>query len=310
MIRILAFLAVMLWNASVQAAPVANPPVLTFAAARAKLIAEGYKQLPWRNRNLASCSGKGGDRSCIFAFERKSDNTQKAIETLGEGALNSRRAWIIDEGHLAIRYNQPPSGLGTYPQARARLIAEGYQPLKFPHGELEYPCNGICDRYPELEDCSGTGMGYCTFVFFRPSDGLRRHIITAGEDPIAERSVDDIVGPFRGMKKEYQERLRRRYYPSVRSALIRQGYKPLTLKETDYKSCPDRICERYAETLACQGMSGDPCQFVFYRASDRTYRVVTAQKLDADVRRRIWDLVVTGSAKPTFTQLKDIEQRR
>jgi hypothetical protein len=112
------------------------------------------------------------------------------------------------------------------------------------------------------------------------------------------------------MKKEYQERLRRRYYPSVRSALVRQGYKPLALKETDYKSCPDRICERYPETLACQGMSGDPCQFVFYRTSDRAYRVVTAQKLDADVRRRIWDLVVTGSAKPTPAQLKDIEQRR
>lgn len=309
MIRILALLAAMLWDASVYAAPVANPPVTTFAAARAKLIAEGYEPLPWRNARLDSCRGSGADRSCIFAFERKADNTQKAIEVLGVGDLNGRRAGIIKEGHLAIRDNQPPSGLGTYPQARARLIAEGYQPLKFPHGALEYHCNGICDRYPELEDCSGTGMSYCTFVFFRPADGRYRQIITAGEDPIAERSVDRIVALLPGVKAEYQARLSR-YYPGVRSTMAGQGYKPLALKETAYRSCPDQICERYPETLACQNVSGDPCQFVFYRASDRAYRVVTVQRQDADVRRRIWDLVVIGSAKPTPVQLKEIEQRR
>jgi hypothetical protein len=165
MMRILVLLAVMLWSASVHAAPTKGPD-LTFAQARAKLIAEGYKPLPWRNGKLENCRGRGADRSCLFAFERKSDDAQKVIETSGAGALNSRQAGIIDKGYLTIRYNQPPSGLGTYAQARARLIAEGYQPLKFPHGALEYHCDGICDRYPELDDCSGTGMGYCTFVFF------------------------------------------------------------------------------------------------------------------------------------------------
>lgn len=310
MIRILVLLGVMLWGASVHAAPVADPPVLTLGAARAKLTAEGYRPLPWRNGKLESCRGRGPKTSCIFAFERKADKTQKAIEVFGAGDLNGRAAKIIEEGHLAIRYNQPSSGLGTYPQARAQLIAEGYQPLKFPHGELEYHCNGICDRYPELEDCSGTGMGYCTFAFFRPSDGKYRQIITAGEEPIAERSVDRIVPLLPGVKAEYQARLSRRYYPDVRSAMASQGYKPLALKETPYRSCPDQICERYPETLACQDASGDPCQFVFYRASDRAYRVVTVQRLDADARRRIWDLAVTGSAKPTPAQLKDIEQRR
>jgi hypothetical protein len=57
-------------------------------------------------------------------------------------------------------------------------------------------------------------------------------------------------------------------------------------------------------------MVGDPCQFVFYRLSDRSYRVVNAQRLDVDARRRIWDMAVTGSAKPTPAQLKEIEQRR
>ena len=302
--------AVLSWGASVHAAPVTNPPALTFAQARAKLIAEGYKPLPWRNGKLENCQGGGIDRPCLFAFERKSDDMQKVIETSGAGALNSRRAEIIDRGYQVIRYSQPPSGLGTYPQARARLIAEGYQPLKFPHGELEYKCNGICDRYPELDDCSGTGLGYCKFIFFRPSDGRYRRIITEGEDPIAQRSVDSIEDLLPAAKELYQERLRRRYYPSVRAALARQGYKPLALKEIAFSSCPDRICERHPETLACQSMAGDPCQFVFYRVSDRSYRMVNAQRLDADVRRRIWDLAVTGSAKPTPAQLKEIEQRR
>jgi hypothetical protein len=53
-----------------------------------------------------------------------------------------------------------------------------------------------------------------------------------------------------------------------------------------------------------------PCQFVFYRASDRTYREVSLKRLDFDTKNRVWDLPVTGSAKPTPAQLKDIAARR
>ncbi len=278
--------------------------------ARAKLIADGYEPLPWRNGKLESCQRGATDRSCMFAFERKSDNTQKAIQTLGVGALNSRRARIIEEGYLAIRYNQPPSGLGTYPQARARLMAQGYQPLKFFHGRDDYFCDGICDRYPELEDCSGTGLNYCWFTFFRPSDGRYRQIVTTGEGPIARRDADSIDTPSPEMIERFKEKMLPRY-ATVRAQMAGQGYKPVKLKEgPTYWECPDRICEHYPEVLTCQDTLDKPCQFVFYRASDRAYRVVNLKRLDFDAKRRVWDLPVTGSAQPTPAQLKGIAARR
>jgi hypothetical protein len=53
-------------------------------------------------------------------------------------------------------------------------------------------------------------MGYCTFVFFRPSDGRYRRIITAGEEPIARRAVDDINAPLPGMIETYKKKMRPR----------------------------------------------------------------------------------------------------
>ncbi|MEY4708198.1 MAG: hypothetical protein RJB58_1921 [Pseudomonadota bacterium] len=130
-------------------------------------------------------------------------------------------------------------------------MAQGYQPLKFFHGRDDYFCDGICDRYPEVEDCSGTGLGYCWFVFFRPSDGRYRRIITAGEAPIAQRDVDSIDTPSPEMIEGFKERLLPRY-ATVRAQMARQGYKPVKLKEgSTYWECPDRICEHYPEVLTC-----------------------------------------------------------
>lgn len=308
--RAFVFLAILLSFSFPAMAVPAKEPGLTYAAARAKVIAEGYRPLPWRNGKLEHCNVVGAPGLCLFAFERPSDDTYKLIQVQKKRGSNSREVEITDVGYRSIEQTQTPSGLGNYPQVRAKLIARGYKPLKFQHGELEYLCQGICDRYPEMLHCFGTGMGRCSFIFFRPSDGRYRRVVTVGEAPMAERPVDDIGGLAPFTEEEVQERLKRRYYPGVRAALAKQGYKPLALKETDYKSCPERICERYSEVLTCPAGPDGPCQFVFWRASDRSYRVVQVERIDAIERQRVWDLAVTGSAPPTPAQLKAIAARR
>lgn len=86
-----------------------------------------------------------------------------------------------------------------YPQARVALINGGWKPVHFPEGH----CVGrsdVCAAYPETDDCAGTGLGQCRFVF---SDGKGSSliVITAGEDPLLvdsshieqENAPDEVV---------------------------------------------------------------------------------------------------------------------
>ena len=41
----------------------------------------------------------------------------------------------------------------------------------------------ICQNYPEVEACSGTGLGFCLFIF-KDSNGKRFKITTAGRNPL------------------------------------------------------------------------------------------------------------------------------
>ncbi|MGO1070120.1 hypothetical protein [Lysobacter sp. CA199] len=68
------------------------------------------------------------------------------------------------------------------PQARERLLARGWKadPPKREPGSAEY-LQGIIDAgYPEVEDCSGTGQGFCSFMY-RNAAGDRLNLVTAGE---------------------------------------------------------------------------------------------------------------------------------
>ncbi|UPT63428.1 MAG: hypothetical protein M0D54_02365 [Hyphomonadaceae bacterium JAD_PAG50586_4] len=58
-----------------------------------------------------------------------------------------------------------------YTTARQALTSAGYQPLTFPR----QACIGspeICEAYPEIVDCSGTGLNPCRFAFRAPDGGF------------------------------------------------------------------------------------------------------------------------------------------
>ena len=77
-------------------------------------------------------------------------------------------------------------GQGTpYATAREKLIIAGLFAKIFPAETAEERCGArkdICNAYPETENCSGTGMGFCLFRFYNPAGGPTFAVTTAGEE--------------------------------------------------------------------------------------------------------------------------------
>jgi hypothetical protein len=82
---------------------------------------------------------------------------------------------------------QPGQRYSTY---RQELLKQGFVPVPQAHPEPNYFCGtefldegepDLCVAYPEVEDCAGTGMRPCTFVFRRSQDGRRLDVSTVGE---------------------------------------------------------------------------------------------------------------------------------
>ena len=79
-----------------------------------------------------------------------------------------------------------PRGLPgkPWPEARAQLAKLGYRPVAIVHAKDELVCErwpGRCREWPEVMDCSGTGEGYCAFLYRMP-DGRLVQAVTSGED--------------------------------------------------------------------------------------------------------------------------------
>lgn len=111
-------------------------------------------------------------------------------------------SYIPKIGKLAVRIKQNMD----YEEARKLLLADGWQtavmhriasygyPVCYNH-EYSTDCNG----YYEIEDCSSTGMGYCS-MFFYDGSGTYLHVITHGGGPPdaiidgwGEASAEDVV---------------------------------------------------------------------------------------------------------------------
>jgi hypothetical protein len=79
----------------------------------------------------------------------------------------------------------------AYKEARQRLFEFGYSGVAPPKvaGRCAYR-EDICKAYPEAEDCAGTGLAPCRFVFKYPR-GRTVVIITSGEElaDLAVRSI-------------------------------------------------------------------------------------------------------------------------
>jgi len=84
----------------------------------------------------------------------------------------------------------------TYPKARKRLLAAGWQPLQTKSFNEADPDpdisggNGLTfwkKGFMEVESCSGTGVAACAFLF-KDAYGNRLRVITAGEELPKEKA--------------------------------------------------------------------------------------------------------------------------
>ena len=93
------------------------------------------------------------------------------------------------------RANSSPARweLLAYVEARRTILDSGWQPLSG-------PCEGfvgdeVCRKYPEIGNCSGTGLGFCDMHFER--NGHCLVVITTGGHPRSEEPgethVEDVV---------------------------------------------------------------------------------------------------------------------
>jgi hypothetical protein len=79
---------------------------------------------------------------------------------------------------------QLPHSHRPYAIVRAELLRSGYRPVRFRHAEDSSGCvgDGRCVQYPEAVYCSGTGLAFCQFAFFRSRDRKYIVVTTAGEE--------------------------------------------------------------------------------------------------------------------------------
>ena len=89
----------------------------------------------------------------------------------------------------------------AYDEARGIVLGYGWAPLP---GRCDGPgvTKGTCERFPETETCSGTGVGLCTMRFAKPERCLT--LVTVGGPPAStadgEPTVRDVTfgeGPCR-----------------------------------------------------------------------------------------------------------------
>lgn len=87
----------------------------------------------------------------------------------------------------------------TYHKARKALLAAGWQPLQTVRWqEVDEKLFGHARAfwekgYVEVEDCAGTGVGACSFLF-KDAYGNRLHVTTAGEELPEEKIYARITG--------------------------------------------------------------------------------------------------------------------
>ena len=91
-----------------------------------------------------------------------------------------------------------------YETVRIELIGHGYQPVHLKHSKSDSLCqgSGVCERYPEVIDCAGTGVNPCSFAFTRMRDRKYFIVFTHGEERLivdqmleaTENEVKDIRG--------------------------------------------------------------------------------------------------------------------
>lgn len=96
----------------------------------------------------------------------------------------------------------PPIAELTYLRARKKLLLAGWQPLQTKSFNQASSDPDIQNGngplfwkrgYVELESCSGTGVGACSFLF-KDAYGNRLRVTTAGEEVPKEKAYASVTG--------------------------------------------------------------------------------------------------------------------
>jgi len=103
-----------------------------------------------------------------------------------------------------------------YPEVRQRLLALGFKPLlladPFAEDCTPFADEKRCERFPEIESCSGTGFGFCRLGLIAPD---RRWIVvlTTREGP--EIGLYDIFYANPGEIDDFKKQMvhRQAYHP-------------------------------------------------------------------------------------------------
>ncbi len=68
----------------------------------------------------------------------------------------------------------------TYKSVRVKMIKAGWKPYRTPEASVCSENDERCQGRPEMEDCTGTGLGNCRFVWKKKGKIVR--IFTIGDD--------------------------------------------------------------------------------------------------------------------------------
>jgi hypothetical protein len=200
-----------------------------------------------------------------------------------------------------------PASAELYHDARSRLIAAGYLPLiytkRVPYEEPGcVSFRDICEAYPEVGTCSGTGLAPCVFLFYRPKDRTYWEVFSAGE----------VMRSYTGIRKSSAKNVaehgqaviaQRPIKPAPRireDVAFEHGYEPLALKQGK-GFCGDRFCREHQEILNCSKQQPAICEFAYRGDRDKKYYVIKTQGASR--------AMVVSFGKADVRQMAEIKRR-
>lgn len=172
-------------------------PGVPYAEARSQLLRQGMAPADIRvSRPLPEFPDinclNANDCQAVFAEERGDGWKNHVIVTVTRGA-NPVVRQVLRAGPIHGLPPAPPAEAADLPQlpesydlARLQLAALGYLPMDAvtgPRGCIDTRQSVSCgadDVWPEVHNCSGTGLSYCT-AFWRAPDNRVLKIMTIGE---------------------------------------------------------------------------------------------------------------------------------
>ncbi|QWP76909.1 hypothetical protein J5226_00395 [Lysobacter sp. K5869] len=131
-----------------------------------------------------------GDDETLTVFDWA---VQRARVRAEDGALRLIALPALDK-YCGGRAAVPRVEGVALPQARERLLAHGWRAAPPEREEPGFVSGLIHAGYPEVEDCAGTGQGFCSFAY-RNEAGDRLTLVTAGEWSQGDKPGDEAYWP-------------------------------------------------------------------------------------------------------------------